>query len=218
MISKLLPFAITAATATAVQLCPPLGPVLPPATDLSKSAALKAAFANITASLSASFASGESPYDPVTNDTSFGFQIFSSQEKLWEHYIEGSGMNREVGVEKIDGETVWRIGSVSKLVTVYLFLAEVGDGHWDDPITQYVPELKNWPGATGELSRPKWEEITLGALAGQISGISRDGMYANARSFVFERAPAIEFVKRKEHTDHDSYRTRRLYATYPGLG
>ncbi|KIN00494.1 hypothetical protein OIDMADRAFT_104394 [Oidiodendron maius Zn] len=36
---------------------------------------------------------------------------------------------------------MYRIGSLSKLLTVYTLLAEVGNENLDDPVTKYVPEL-----------------------------------------------------------------------------
>ena len=38
-------------------------------------------------------------------------------------------------------ETVYRVGSISKLLFLYTFLVEVGHAHWHRPITDFVPEL-----------------------------------------------------------------------------
>jgi CubicO group peptidase (beta-lactamase class C family) len=64
---------------------------------------------------------------------------------------------------------------ISKLFTVYLFLIEVGDIHFSDPVTKWVPELKAAAKAPSDaVSRVDWNAITLGNLASQMSGIGRD--------------------------------------------
>jgi CubicO group peptidase (beta-lactamase class C family) len=55
---------------------------------------------------------------------------------------------------------------------------ELGDGHWNDPITRYVPELKQAQSnysASSAIDSVQWEEVTLGELASHMAGITRDG-------------------------------------------
>jgi CubicO group peptidase (beta-lactamase class C family) len=49
--------------------------------------------------------------------------------------------NSTVGVKNVNSHSQYRIGSISKLFTVYTFLIEAGDVKFNDPITKYVPEL-----------------------------------------------------------------------------
>jgi hypothetical protein len=57
------------------------------------------------------------------------------------HYTDPSVALGDVGTKKADADSVYRIGSISQLLTVYLFLIRVGDQRFNDPITKYIPEL-----------------------------------------------------------------------------
>jgi hypothetical protein len=45
------------------------------------------------------------------------------------------------GVTSLDSDTMFRLGSLSKLLTVYMYLIKAGDSTWNMPITNFVPEL-----------------------------------------------------------------------------
>lgn len=74
-------------------------------------------------------------------------------------------------------ETVYRVGSISKLLFLYTFLVEVGHAHWHRPITDFVPELaeaaESCSAESDPLTCPDWHEITLGALASHLAGLGR---------------------------------------------
>jgi len=82
------------------------------------------------------------------------------------------------GVKKIDGDTVYRMGSLTKIFTILTFLAEVGDTSWNEPITKFIPEIAAMVAEGSDnshsLTTPDWGAITIGALASQISGLMRD--------------------------------------------
>jgi hypothetical protein len=110
-----------------------------------------------------------------TNNT-FSINIFStfSDTPLYEYYYTAPRFsNGSVGTKTVDGDTVFRVGSISKLFTVFALLIEKGDANLNDPITKYVPELRNSPD-TGTVNSVQWDDVTLGALASQMSGIGRD--------------------------------------------
>ena len=46
-----------------------------------------------------------------------------------------------LGVKTVDANSVYRIGDLTKLFTVWTFPPEVGDKYWNDLVTKYVPEL-----------------------------------------------------------------------------
>jgi CubicO group peptidase (beta-lactamase class C family) len=81
-------------------------------------------------------------------------------------------------------ETVYRLGSVSKLLFLYTFLVEVGHAHWHRPITDFIPELaeaaESCSAELDPLTCPDWHEITLGALASHLAGLGRGGPFAPA--------------------------------------
>ncbi|KAF3039889.1 hypothetical protein E8E12_003956 [Didymella heteroderae] len=83
------------------------------------------------------------------------------------------------GVKEVGPDTIYRIGSVSKIFTVLAFLAEVGDTHWNTPITEFIPELAQFSARAltqpiDDVRRTDWEDITIGALVAQVSGVGRD--------------------------------------------
>ena len=77
-----------------------------------------------------------------------------------------------LGTKSIDENTMYRVGSISKLMPV-LALLRHGNVSFEDPITKYIPGLKNGAGITGVRSTP-WKEITVGALASHLSGLGSD--------------------------------------------
>ncbi|KAF2024499.1 beta-lactamase/transpeptidase-like protein [Setomelanomma holmii] len=62
----------------------------------------------------------------------------------------------------VDGDSIYRIASTTKLLTVCLLLLQAGDGILGDPVTKYLPEL---------AGHGHWDDITIGALAGYTAGI-----------------------------------------------
>lgn len=74
-------------------------------------------------------------------------------------------------------DTVYRVGSISKLLFLYTFLVEVGHDYWHRSITDFVPELveaaRSCSAESDPLTCPDWDDITLGALASHLAGIGR---------------------------------------------
>ena len=67
----------------------------------------------------------------------------------------------------MDDESIYRIGSVSKLYTAYAILAASGIKVMDRPVTDYVPELLGG----SDSNTIDWKEVTIGALMSQQGGI-----------------------------------------------
>ena len=166
-------FVIGASAAGQYNDCVLLGPDFPSPSRLSNSSALAQATSKFE-SLLKNDALGLMP-----NDTAWGVALFSSKENrtLYQHYYTPP---IDIGVKEVDENSIFRIGSVSKVFSVWSFLIEVGDSYFNDPITKYVPELANLGNSTGtnalydDLDNVKWDEVTLGELASQAAGIPRD--------------------------------------------
>ncbi|TLS28289.1 hypothetical protein PpBr36_00018 [Pyricularia pennisetigena] len=170
------------ALATAAPLnCPIQGAAFPKPRDLASSPTMQAAFRNLTATFEAQAAGSGGA------DTSFSVELWSVSDQGGKspfefHHTarELAGWQNHTGVERVDGDTVYRIGSLTKIFTVYTWLVEVGDKDWSTPITRFVPELAEIARDTAEdvkrdpVMRTNWEEITVGALASQLAGIMRD--------------------------------------------
>lgn len=151
---------------SALANCPPLGAVLPPPKRPSASTAVKEVLAQFetvqkeagallgnATGLSLSIASAYE--DEVLGSLSYTPQLFN-----------------ESGVHKVDGNTVFRIASVSKVMTV-LGLLMLGDKiSFSDPVTKYVPELqKLYKDPQDSVTAVNWDAVSLDALASQLSGV-----------------------------------------------
>ncbi|KAI1274718.1 beta-lactamase/transpeptidase-like protein [Xylaria sp. FL0933] len=163
----------------AKQNCPLYGLGYPKPTNLLNSPGIK----NAGSALDSVFAQ----YIDNANNTgsdrfSYSVQVFAAGEDapLWTHYWTAKNLAtmNTTGVKSIDGDTVYRIGSLSKIFTMLTFLAEVGDASWNEPIGSFVPEIAAMavPGrdTSHSLTSPDWNSITIGSLASQISGLMRD--------------------------------------------
>lgn len=179
--------------------CPLAGPAFPAPSRLSDSAPFRDAVQLLEAQLTSPDTGLES------NNTAYAIAIFSSKENktLYERYYTPS---IDVGVPQIDQDSVFRLASVSKVFTVWTFLAALGDSRFNDPITRYVPELAsdgNRP-ANGtvydDIEDVMWEDVTLGDLASQAAGIARDGRWSRAliKRPCLSNCPMFSGIRRPE--------------------
>ena len=165
--------------------CPLLGPDLATPTALSSSPAVQAAVRSFPEVIE------KGTYGSIDlSNSTFSASVFSAadNETIYTWYNTANSVKRATtGINAVDGDSVYRLGSISKLLTVYAWLTELGDGYWHQSITQYVPELKqassNYSTATA-IDQVDWEDITLGELAGHMAGIARDGMFCTAQSVI----------------------------------
>lgn len=80
----------------------------------------------------------------------------------------------------IDSQTIYRIGSISKLFAVLSVLTQ-GHIKLEDPITKYVPELRQLkseatPNAN-DITAVNWDQVTVGSLTTHMGGIGADRTY-----------------------------------------
>ncbi|EFY86376.1 beta-lactamase, putative [Metarhizium acridum CQMa 102] len=137
--------------------CPPAGPVLPPpelsaGLNLSK---LDSQLDNIVKGAFRSFNATEN---------SFSILLTSRNATVYQ-YHHTAAVRDPSGVKKVDGDTVYRLCSVTKLFNVLTVLLNAGD-LLDTSITKYVPEL---------AGVQVYEGITLRMLSSQVSGLPRSG-------------------------------------------
>lgn len=183
----LLYLALVGNVVGAEEYCPLLGPVFPAPRDLSKSTAFKRAKATISSALDEAIREAKASHDPIfdTNTTSISLQIFSGSRRhplFYYSYTSQATRNAKKGVRNVDEDTVFRIGSCSKLWTVLLVLIEMGDKSFNEPVANYVPELKVAAARSkhhdgdrrDNINFAHWDEVTIGELAGQLAGITRD--------------------------------------------
>ncbi|KAF3036159.1 hypothetical protein E8E12_003041 [Didymella heteroderae] len=152
------------AIATGASICPMLGPVFPIPKDLHSSVAFQDTLKGLRAKIEEAFASGITTHGPVDSSDTYSIQIFStsSQYMLLDYHRRGPAV---LGNRAIDGDSVYRIASTSKLITVYLLLIQAGPAIFSDRVIEYLPELA---GAV------HWDDITVGSLAGYLADITAE--------------------------------------------
>lgn len=163
--------AVTAQEWNPSDACPLLGPALYKDFDLTNSSSFTnatAAFPDVIKSL---FDSG------AVNSSlaSFVIDVYSTHTNqslyTYTHKATAPARNESFPAEINDG-TIFRVGSVSKLYTVYAILAHAKSlDVFDLPVTQFLPELAgNEP---GNATNPAvvWEKVTVGALASHQAGL-----------------------------------------------
>lgn len=109
----------------------------------------------------------------------------SSSDALLTYAITSKEIDTTLGVSKVDENTVFRIGSTSKMFTMLLLLIEGGFDPLQDPVSKYIPEIKtaatdllrNATKSNDGIDYTKWDEITVGELASHLAGIARDCEY-----------------------------------------
>lgn len=157
----------------------------PPPVGLNSDTNFLSATTELSSSLQKVLSQGVSAFGNFTpNGTSVSVSVKSTaqQSSLFDFHFTGAGLNTSAGsTSRVTGDSVFRIGSISKLFTVYAHLLHNGLDHWEQPITNYVPELLDYARKFGNgspVDNVNWEEVTVGALASQMSGIG-----ANCKSF-----------------------------------
>jgi len=158
--------------------CPPLGPVLPAPVCPSKSDGVKSAITTLADSLAA--LTGGLNMSAV----SVSVKSIHESEPMFDFHHTPPKLSPN-GTQKVDANTIYRIGSISKVFTVLGVLMLEGV-HFDDPVTKYLPELRALRPEVGEvnaITTPDWDAITSGSLASHMSGIAGDGNFDQLRPF-----------------------------------
>ncbi|KAF5698577.1 beta-lactamase-like 1 [Fusarium globosum] len=162
--------------------CPLLGAIFPPVQHPLKSGD----FSDTIAQLNATFKKIDHNGTLEGFNTTFYVQAFSASDTLFQHGYVPSSMKGFLTSGSLNEDTMFRVGSVSKLLTVYTLLAEVGIKHMSDPVTKWVPELalaaRNNKG--DPTRKVQWDEVTIGQLAGHMAGISRNFGFFDMSSII----------------------------------
>ncbi|KAJ4983004.1 hypothetical protein SVAN01_11499 [Stagonosporopsis vannaccii] len=151
--------------------CPLLGPALYKDFDLGNSSAFKNATDVFPSVIEAVFNSGA-----VNSSTvSFVIDVYSTYTNsslyTYTHKASAPAVNESFPAE-LNDETIFRIGSVSKLYTVYAILAHAQTlDVFDRPVTDFLPELAGNSAGNASDALIVWEEVTIGALASHQAGV-----------------------------------------------
>lgn len=177
-------FTIVGVASAAVQLDQKLlGPAYPAPTAVADDNTIHTATELVQRTLQKALRTGISKFGNFTkNDNSLSITAASclDDKPFLDFQFTPQNLNTSAGsTARVTGDSVYRIGSISKLFTVYTLLLNHGFEHWDKPVTDYIPELKrdaSQPGHRDAIDHVQWDQVTVGALASQLSGIGRDGM------------------------------------------
>lgn len=170
------------ASAYAYTPCPLLGPSFEPSRNLGDAPAVQEAFETLQAALENSTKTGQTDYGtwaPANNSFSIGvFDATTPGQLFYTQHSSETLQNAEQGVHEVTADTIFRLGSVSKLITTYLFMVEAGPKYWNRPVTDFVPQLKQAAEECCASDDPvgctNWDMITLGSLASHMAGVPRD--------------------------------------------
>ncbi|KAM0262765.1 hypothetical protein ACHAQJ_001559 [Trichoderma viride] len=186
MMPTILPYMFSIAALGSISLAKTdqklLGPSFAPLSHIPSSNVIQEAVLNITNSLNDDIRTGKSSFGSFhSSTTSFSLTAISQLDStpiIDFHHTSGS-LNVSAGsTSRVTGDTVYRIGSVSKLFTVYALLLNNGTNYWNRPITDFIPELmqaaQHPPYEPSVTDWVQWDQVTVGALASQLSGIGRD--------------------------------------------
>ncbi|KAL2195545.1 beta-lactamase/transpeptidase-like protein [Corynascus similis CBS 632.67] len=196
--SFLLAAVAAATTVLAGPNCPPLGPVYEKPYRFKDSAAMQSAIANLTEVFQALDQNNSTAMR--ANTTSYSIEVFSTSEEeplifSWHHTAAAlREAKNNSGVRETSADTVYRLGSLTKVFTVYTWLVQDGDVKWNEPITKYVPELAAAADSARDdpVAHVPWDEVTIGALAGQLSGAIRDYGLMSEVTQEFNQSDAIQ--------------------------
>ncbi|KAI0475625.1 beta-lactamase/transpeptidase-like protein [Xylariaceae sp. FL0804] len=181
------------------QPCALYGADYPAPTAPAAQAAFRQATASLTAQLDAALErpvfGGQQQLD--AESTAYAVEVFSlhSDTAVFSHAFtpaamssaqkQSSSSTASDADAELGPDSVVRIGSISKLWTVYLYLIAAGDESWNRPVTDFVPELaalaaaqQTTTGAASDVDVVRWSDVTVGALASQMAGVARDSAWS----------------------------------------
>jgi len=147
----------------ALAKCYDPSPVFPlPAYELGD---LDPIFDKIEHSLKRAFAAHD-----AFDKTSFSVEVTSSRKTLWSSHHDARTQS-DRGVRQVDGNSLYRIASITKAFTTLALLQQhaAGNLNVDSTIDEYIHELKE-----PQKGTIPWKDITLRSLASQLSGIPRE--------------------------------------------
>ncbi|KAM0669011.1 hypothetical protein ACQRIT_003734 [Beauveria bassiana] len=118
-----------------------LGPAFAAPTRLAAEPSIRAAAANVTALLDELFRTGTSPWGSLhANNTALSVQVLSIDDdgaRIVDYHHSPGNLNVSAGsAVRVDADTVYRVGSISKLFTAYALLVNQGRKWWDKPVSE----------------------------------------------------------------------------------
>ncbi|POR36318.1 Uncharacterized protein TPAR_03483 [Tolypocladium paradoxum] len=137
-----------------------LGPAYPAPSNLAAVSAIRDTAARLSSALQHALDSGQTPFGNFTaRGTSLSLTASSARDAapfLDFHYTSPLVDAAAGSTRRVTADTAYRVGTVSKLFTVYALLLNGDAAYWDRPVTDLVPELRGAaarPGADNVVER-----------------------------------------------------------------
>ncbi|KAI0403229.1 putative penicillin-binding protein [Xylaria palmicola] len=162
-----------------------LGPAYEPPTGLLASSVVNAWSSHLSGALSEVLGTGHSKFGEFeANTSSVSITILSTEDDehtpFFDFQYSSPFLNDTAGgTNHVSKNSIYRIGSISKLITAYTLLVEYGWDSLDHIVTRYIPELRGAESSVANhpVENVNWDKTSLGALISHLSGAGRD--YAN---------------------------------------
>jgi CubicO group peptidase (beta-lactamase class C family) len=137
--------------------------------DPSEAPAVQDAIANFPDVIEGLFSVGTL----VRDDLIFYIDVFSSATggSIYSYGHVGEGQEDALTAGALDEHSIARVGSVTKLFTVYAIIKHAGIGVLGHPVTEYLPELVGSNRNASSIDQIDWDHITVGALASHQAGV-----------------------------------------------
>ncbi|KAG6991147.1 hypothetical protein G7Y79_00056g090280 [Physcia stellaris] len=173
-----------------------LGPTYPSPKDLkSNTSHVSSAWSNVTSTIQAlSSKPGTNSGGPSRlKNLTFSIGMFSVHDKSAEclqfHHTAAQVANSSTGVTKVDGDSIYRTASITKVITAFAGMLEFSDEDWNRPITHFIPALaehaQNSSAKPDSVNTIQWDKVTLAALGAHMAGTPRDVIPADPRDFFY---------------------------------
>lgn len=169
-------------TVQAFENCRLNGPSFPAPSLLARSQTIRTATKSLSSLLDTSINALNSSYGAFdAENTTYSLEIFSihDQRALFTRQHSSKALRAsKFGAKQVNSDSVYRIGSLTKLFAAYTSLIAAGDVVWRDPVTKYIPELAKanqiYNASENPIDHVAWSDVTLGDLAAHTAGIGRE--------------------------------------------
>ena len=167
------------------------GPSYPaPRVISSNSSWVAASWKNVTTTLDQTLNGGGMGKlaSSLLENTTFSMGMFSLHDEgarsLQYHHTALATLNGTVGAKSVDADTIYRIASISKLITTYAGMIVLNENDWNIPLSEIFSGFKEVVEKTAPrfdaVQNIQWDKITIGDVAAQIGGIPRLGIPVSA--------------------------------------
>ncbi len=150
--------------------CPPLGRVLPAPQSPSQSQDVKDAISRLKVDLDSTFSANF-----AASGVSIGVKSLHEASLLLNHHFTPPKLS-DVGTGVIDEYTIYRVGSVSKIMPALAALQH-SNISMEASVLEYLPALKNRSDIHHSVHSIPWEDITIQSLASHLSGLATDSEF-----------------------------------------